>query len=120
MAGKQELGTVKGFDVGPFVYTGTYTGDGSTSLPVSGLGFRPKYVRIWSRVTSDAGAVSISETSREMMDDHADGGSVDVDGAQFRTDEIISLDPDGFTVDDDGADQHPNVSGTVYNFLALG
>ena len=32
---------------------------------------------------------------------------------------IISFNPDGFTVDDNDADQHPNKLDQAYNFLAL-
>ena len=33
---------------------------------------------------------------------------------------LISLDADGFTVDDDDSDSHPNKLGETYDYLALG
>ena len=105
--------------------TGSYTGDGSTSLAVTGVGFKPRYVKIWERVTTNSIAASYNETTPEIIDDIAGGTSIGIDqnvSQQLRaySNTIISLDADGFTVDDDGVDSHPNTSGQVYNYLAMG
>ena len=98
---------------------GTYTGNGATSLAITGVGFSPKYVRIWERATSDGTGVYVGETNTAIIEDNAAGGTV-VAGTTFRDNEIISLDTDGFTVDDDGADAHPNKNSSVYSYMALG
>lgn len=103
--------------------TGTYTGDGATSLAITGVGFAPKYVKIWPRITADTTATSIYETTDTIIDDNAAGQSfvhLSGGGHQSRVSGIIALGTDGFTVDDAGADSHPNTSGSVYNYLALG
>ena len=64
-------------------------------------------------------------TTDVVVDDGgADGGTVLIGegGAapKFFTDRILSLDADGFTVDDAGADDNPNENGTTYSYLAIG
>ena len=102
----------------------TYTGNGETSLEITGIGFTPKYLKIWVRATSDGSAIAIFETTAEIIDDNASGMSVmhDGDGNEHtvQTNTIISLNADGFTVDDNGADQHPNKSSQIYNYIAIG
>lgn len=102
--------------------TGTYTGDGSTSQAITDVGFTPIYLRIWPRETSANTAVEILETTDTIIDDSASGMAVALSagGIQTRANRIIVLGSDGFTVDDNGADQHPNKSGQVYNYLAYG
>jgi len=123
--------TFDGVDVGiagndvARIKTGTYTGDGATSQAITGVGFKPKYVRIWERATADSTGIWMGETTEQIIDDNASGGSVNYEATwsnagQFRANEIISLDSDGFTVDDDGADAHPNKNTTTYSYLCLG
>ena len=107
--------------------TGSYTGDGATSLAVTGVGFKPKYVRIWPRTTADNTSLTIYETTDVIIDDNASGMAIRVTAiigsnvaSYTEIDAVISLDSDGFTVDDQGTDSHPNTSGTVYNYLVLG
>jgi hypothetical protein len=107
------------------IKTGTYTGDGATSLAITGVGFKPKFVFLLERATSDATGVWVGFTTDQVMDDNNAGGSISLEtvwsnAGQFRTNEVISLDADGFTVDDDGADAHPNKNSTVYNYMAMG
>lgn len=107
--------------------TGSYTGDGTTSQAITGLGFQPKYLRIFNRFTVDTSSnLFITETSDTMNDDNANGmcyflfdqtGSAELSTQDNR---VSSLDADGFTVDDDGADREPNANGIVYNFVAIG
>lgn len=103
---------------------GAYTGDGTTSQSiVIETGFSPKYVKIWLRDTVDNNSIYIAETTPEIMDDNAAGGAAqhlaNSAGHRFRTNQIISLDSDGFTVDDNGVDANPNSSGVVYNYMAI-
>lgn len=105
--------------------TGTYTGDGEASQGITGVGFQPKYVKIWRRHTAGGEATDAYESTDTIVDDHANGMAiVHRNGASpphsSLTDAIISLDADGFTVDDQGIDAHPNKSAAVYNYMATG
>ena len=95
----------------------TYQGDGSTSLAITGVGFHPLYVRIWNDVNATV-SMPVNERVAEMNTTMSwltlDGDTDIVDNA------IISLDADGFTVDDAGGDAHPNKSGVDYIALCLG
>ena len=106
------------------IQTLTYTGDGGIAQHID-TNITPLYVRIWNRQTVDGAIIVAIETIDTIIDDHANGGAIWIAGAgagenQFLTDRIISLDADGFTVDDAGADGHPNKNGQVYNVLVLG
>ena len=110
------------------IATGTYTGDGSTSQAITGVGFTVKWVWITERKTADGDLFAIKQlvfTSDRIITDTSGNdasitiitGSGDVriaDGA------IIALGSDGFTVDDAGGDADPNQNGVVYNYMALG
>ena len=102
------------------IATGTYTGDGSTSQGVTGVGFAPKYLKIWKLGADGAGAVIFEKS------DTSGWGTLAVKHANIALvisnadNAIISLDADGFTVDDAGSDQNPNANGETYHFLALG
>lgn len=105
------------------IATGSYTGDGAESLAVTGIGFTPKYVKIWQKAADNA-SISIVEATAEILDDDGAGmAAVHAAGAAEHTvqnNTIIAFGTDGFTVDDNGADNHPNENGTDYNYLALG
>jgi hypothetical protein len=105
------------------IKTGTYTGDGSTSQAITGIGFQPKYVQIVTRSTTEVG-VFVYETTDVIMDDITGGAAIVHDrdsGEHYLTnDAIIALGADGFTVDDNGSDFDPNAAGVLYNYLCLG
>ena len=105
--------------------SGEYTGDGSTSMAVTGVGFLPKYVKIWRRETAANTVAKSYETTVEILDDHANGMSIKQDDAvsgapESAVNAIISLDADGFTVDDRAVDSDPNASGIIYNYMCIG
>lgn len=108
--------------------TGTYTGDGTTSQGITGVGFQPKHLVITKRETTDAavmGPRAIIWTSDVIIDDTANGMSIaNEDATNGReiayANGVATLDSDGFTVDDVNADQHPNKNSTVYNYTAFG
>ena len=102
------------------IKTGTYTGNGTASQGITGVGFQPLYLVIWVRQTVDGVSVGRWETTTQIVTDNVNGGAIFVDTTRFLTREIISLDADGFTVDDDDADSNPNEDGTVYNYMAIG
>jgi len=105
------------------IKTGTYTGDDTASQGITGIGFTPKVVRVWLRRT---GANSLLEwwTTTEKVDNNVAGLAAFLDGDTpdlFTVlNAIISLDADGFTVDDGGANAHPNASGNTYEYWAIG
>ena len=107
--------------------TGSYTGDGATSQAITGLGFRPRLLYITQRLTTGQAMPDRSQawTSDVITDDSATGMAITMDtGAipyeTYESDAIVSLDSDGFTVDDAGADVHPNANTIVYNYWAIG
>lgn len=109
------------------VASGKYTGDGSTAQSISGLGLKPKYLKIVNQETGDLQVIFIFETWNEVIDDDSGGQSlIHITSASALTvhltshDSIVSLDSDGFTVGDRGTDDHPNKTGQVYNYIAFG
>ncbi len=110
---------------GTGIATGTYSGDGATSQGITGVGFQPKLVWITRRYTNNTvfGDRGISWTTDQIVDDNASGMALlSISGGNYRVDSdaIISLDADGFTVDDTTADADPNKNGITYNFWAIG
>jgi len=103
------------------IQTLTYTGNGAISYHIDTT-IHPIYVRIWNRETVDGNPVYICETTNTIVDDHASGAAIRIQNVavEMRINMIISLEADGFTVDDGGADEHPNKSGQVYNVFVLG
>jgi len=108
------------------IKTGSYTGDGATSKAITGVGFTPKYVKIWAILVSGAREGPCIETTTEIKARDADGGAYFSDtyvtsgGQYFRDNSIITLGTDGFTVDDAGSDLHPNKNGTTYDYICFG
>jgi hypothetical protein len=109
------------------IFTGQYTGDGSTSLGITGVGFQPVLLHISRRLTAEAtqGAEGTWLTHSAIIDDDASGSSLVSQGpgstiVHTLFNRIASLDADGFTVDDDSIDAHPNKSSEVYNYVAIG
>lgn len=100
------------------VKTGTFTGDGTPSQAIAGVGFEPKAVFITRHDTSETANLFFFFKTASMSGEIAlvDAGTA-MDGKDNR---LISLDSDGFTVDDDGADDHPNKNLQVYNYIAWG
>ena len=105
------------------IKVGTYTGDGSTSQAITGVGFAPTDVKIWENDTTDGNSVHVFETTSDFVDNHASGLCLRhnaAGGHVVLTDAIIALGSDGFTVDDRGIDNHPNENLTVYNYRCTG
>ena len=80
----------------------TYTGDASTSNPVTGLGFKPDLVWIKSRGTTNLYSNAMFDSSRGRAKIVFSDSDRDEDTATS-TQDLVSFDTDGFTV------------GTVYN-----
>jgi hypothetical protein len=111
--------------LGARIKTGSYVGDDTTAQPITGVGFRPKFLAIFFRITAGGSADvdGLMLTTTEMVDDNASGLAMTIistNGVSYKTNAIISLDADGFTVDDNGANEDPNASGVTYLYLAVG
>ena len=96
--------------------TGTYIGDGELINPITGIGFPPKVVY----VSRDSWTEDFFVEGWFRTDQH-DGDFCTL----FRTgtligNSLISLDADGFSVDDNGVDRDPNVDGIQYLYVAWG
>ena len=114
---------------GAQIATGTYTGNGSTSHAITGIGFAPKYVKIWASIGSSAlDADNIQTDAIETTDSMVDNNGLGMawqhlsgdNNPVMRVNRIIAIGSDGFTVDDAGDDTHPNKNNQVYEFLCLG
>jgi hypothetical protein len=96
-------------DVYPRLVVGSYTGNGAATQAVTGLGFQPSYIMIFT-----AGAqIPLWKTS-------LDGVNSGPFNNQYGADMIISFDADGFTVGDNsvGFATNPNVNLQVYRYAA--
>ena len=93
--------------------TGTFTGDGQATQAITGLGFTPKYVKIWKHHTGDGDSWFF-----EKSDQHATDRSTTHYSSYHlnRANRLKSLDSDGFTVGNDNV----NVNEQVYDYLAMG
>ena len=105
--------------------TGTYTGNGTTAgntLAVSGVGFTPKLIFVWSYQTG-VGETGIYVTSTALMtgaDRFLMMGDNGVPINQTAYDRFESIDADGFTVRY-GSDYHAlNKNGATYYYVCLG
>lgn len=91
---------------------GTYTGDGATTKAITGVGFQPRFLWLYSTTTSTAAGFKTSLDA---------GGNSSVVPSTYTTDHIISLDSGGFTVGDGTteASNRYNVTARVYIYLAF-
>lgn len=106
------------------IKTGQYTGDGATSQGITGIGFQPIMVIIISNV-ADGTKANVFWTTDGLVDNDAQGlahiiGSGSADDNNMLDNRIISLDSDGFSVDDDGSDFDPNKNAQTYEYVAWG
>ena len=109
------------------VAVGSYTGDGTTSQAITGVGFPVKHIMIFQMSNVDdglSGARAVSWTNTTQISGSAAGQAVTLDNGSGRglniQSAIIALGSDGFTVDDAGSNEHPNKSSQVYNFTCFG
>lgn len=96
------------------IATGTYTGDGTVSQAITGVGFPPKALYIYRQ---GPGHVHWkTDLDGAWCKELAQGAG----NFNYLANRIDSLDADGFTVDDGGADVDPNTTGQTYVFIAWG
>ena len=107
------------------IATGTYTGDGATTKNITGLGFTPKWVKVWHIDASATHRIYEVETTASIMATTSDKRTVYysssvVGNPNIRDNGIIAFGSGSFTVDDAGTDSHPNANGETYHYLAMG
>ena len=97
-------------------FTESYTGDGNMTQAITGVGFKPRVVRIVRKppltVPMPPATVFIKMDNYGFEAERHDSG-IDV----FETNLIVSLDADGFTVSDNGLDDDPNKNRAKYKYL---
>ena len=101
------------------IKTGEYTGDGSTAQTITGLGFTPAFGKVWYRV-AHGNVSNVYETTTEIIAHNAEGLALRPSDATMYYDTITAFGSGSFTVDDHGADSHPNKNGVVYCYLMIG
>jgi len=112
----------KSVGVGRFV-TGTYTGNGAATQAIVGVGFQPRFVLIYTQFQALRRAMKTDRDglNTAMTEWAVVSGSVEY---HYETDQIISLDADGFTVGDGTGDANVwnllNENGAVYTYVAFG
>lgn len=88
--------------------TGSYTGDGTDNRPITGLGGQPDAVII----KGDTAQVAVMRTSTMT----GDNTKPLVGGTALTSNQIQSLDADGFTI---GTDARVNSNGVTYYWIAF-
>lgn len=112
----------KNVGVGKFV-TGTYTGDNGATQAIVDVGFQPKYLFVYPQLDNVVLTFWAQKSDRDGLNT-----DIIVRGApiqhHYETDQIISLDADGFTVGDGtggyAAANVLNVAARIYTFVAFG
>lgn len=100
-------------NAGGQIATGTYTGDGGATKAITGLGFQPKHVHIYTKAGTAFGWKNTGDSTGSM--NYTNSGLV----LRYADDHIISRDSDGFTVGDGTATANVfNVNTTVYSYTA--
>jgi len=95
--------------------SGTYTGDGNATQAITGVGFQPKLLHVYSH--THGGVYLIIKSDNDGLN-----AAVIADGI-YKPDIIISLDTDGFTVGDGtgvAAGNQANINNTDYSWQAWG
>ena len=97
---------------------GQYTGDGSTSQYISGLGMEASFLQISHLPTAVDSYIVYSQFILWKFNGSSNysfyGSSLATYG--ISQNQIIDITTDGFTVDDNGADSHPNKNGETYSY----
>jgi hypothetical protein len=98
---------------------GSYTGDGTTSMAVTGLGITPEAVWIFAN-DNVANAAVFHYTTTQMLATSVKSVESTPSAQSYVQNGIIAFGSGSFTVDDNGDDGHPNKNGNVYFYIAWG
>lgn len=103
----------------PKMKNGQYTGDGETSQSITGLGFKPDLVIVFT--TINGSSVGPCFKSSDMSETNSLVVMTDGSSNYVHDDQLRSLDADGFTVGDGtGGTNLMNIDGRVYDFVVFG
>lgn len=106
----------------PMFATGEYTGDGNATFAVTGVGFKPKKVVIFTQATTSVSACRYAcKTDQDGLNANFIGSNAaSTYFGTYDTDIIISLDNDGFTVGDmtPSGFNATNINGRLYTWTA--
>jgi hypothetical protein len=94
--------------------TGTYAGDNMATQAITGVGFQPKVVIVFSSMSPGAFGLRIKTDKDGLYSGENTGGA---NAWAYKMDLIISLDADGFTV---GQSDLINTSPDVFTYIAFG
>lgn len=97
--------------------TGAYTGDGNATQAITGVGFQPKFLIIYSKGNANING-PFMKSDQDTTYTHYDQGSAHY----YNEDYIISLDADGFTLGDGtggGTVYHCNYNTYDYTYIAF-
>lgn len=101
------------------VAVGSYTGDGSTDQAITGLGFQPKAMWIFTETDTNRIFLMIENTDSNWYYTVSAGGGGQWQATALR-EGILTLDADGFSVSDGGVDDYPNKNTAKHWFFAVG
>ena len=90
--------------------SGSYTGDGTDSRGITGVGFQPDVVFVLNENSNDDGVARTNTMTGDVSD------SLEDDASPFASNLIESLDTGGFTV---GSDNRVNRSGETTHWFAV-
>ena len=103
------------------IKTGTYTGDGTLDQYITGIGFRPKFVWMVMHCAGPDWTAVWANWRFDVFNAGGDGTiSEETTAHHFVLNAIPSFDADGFHVNDNGTDRHPNQLNQIYYFMCLG
>ena len=100
--------------------TGTYTGDGTLSKAITGVGFKPIVLNIYRYHVDLSLTEWFTKTDKHYLDMCNQDRCVATAEHYAQKGVIITLDEDGFTVGDGGGDLHPNKNAYLYIYVAWG
>lgn len=100
---------------------GKYTGDAAATKAITGVGFKPTFLVIYSMVTKKAMCIKSSQdtTSCFVLTGTVNAGT-HVDGNLYLDDVVISLDALGFTVGDGTGSSNYANEAADYAYIAFG
>jgi len=100
------------------IYIGQYTGDGTVAMAIIGIPFQPRFLWITPHaLAQDLSGATYACVRHENMTTNL---AVVSYMRLIYDNRVISLDANGFTVDDDNANAHPNTLNQVYDYVAWG
>jgi len=104
------------------IATGTYIGDGNATQAIVGIGFKPTYLIVYIHRNIDNNFPQYQDVAMKTDQDGLNAFCFLANWSEnYMTDDIISLDADGFTVGDGSTFRNCfNNLAWVYTYVAFG